>query len=302
MKSTAFKIMISGCILSGIFSCSKSETSASYSSEISADSAAVSESVSSAAGTALNGRQFLKTASVDMEVKDVYAATVSIEKTLKDLGGFVTSSHLATNVLSSETFNTSDTQAVLIKKSQAENRMRIRIPAENLSEFLQNINSQKLFLNTRIISAEDVSAKLKYAELESKRAQAAAQNITQLKNTADKVKMADQNLREDNDRQVSVMTMTDQIQYSTVDIYIKEPQLRIAEIPVANIRNIDNQYKFNFLYDAKNAFVEGFYLIQSIIVGLIRIWPLILLGTGIFFLIRSRKIRFTKPQDSATKP
>lgn len=58
--------------------------------------------------------------------------------------------------------------------------------------------------------------------------------------------------------------LTDNLKYSTVDIYIKETKLRIAEIAVTNSTNIDNKYKSDFLYSAKNAFVEGYYLIQRL--------------------------------------
>ena len=54
------------------------------------------------------------------------------------------------------------------------------------------------------------------------------------------------------------MNMTDDLKYSTIDIYIKEPQLRIAEIAVTNTTSIDNKYKYNFIYDAKDGFVYGF--------------------------------------------
>lgn len=295
MKSTTQKMLLAGMIFSGLASCSKSENTVS-SAEIATDSAEV---VSSAASAHAPGRQFLKTASIDMEVKEVYAATVEIEKVLAQLGGFVTSSNLTTHVLSSETYNTSDTEAMLVRKSETVNRMQVRIPSENLQVFLQNINGQKLFLNARIINAEEVSAKVKHDELEAKRAENTAQNIAQLKNTTDKVKMADHNQSQDNSRQIARMTLEDQIRYSTVEIDLKEPQVRVAQIPVTNIQHSDNLYRFNFLYDAKNAFVEGFYLLQNLMLFLIRIWPLAVLAGVIFFFICRRNIRFSKTEKTS---
>lgn len=51
------------------------------------------------------------------------------------------------------------------------------------------------------------------------------------------------------------------------------------------------KYKFNFLYDVKNAFVEGFYLIQKIIVGLISVWPLLIIVGIIVFFLRKRRTK-----------
>ena len=51
-----------------------------------------------------------------MEVKDVYEATVHIENALKKFGGFVTKSELQSQVIEEETYNTSDQNAVLLRK------------------------------------------------------------------------------------------------------------------------------------------------------------------------------------------
>jgi hypothetical protein len=54
------------------------------------NSIATSDSVSSVATMKVKDKQFIKTADVNMEVKDVYDATISIEKSVQELGGFVT--------------------------------------------------------------------------------------------------------------------------------------------------------------------------------------------------------------------
>jgi hypothetical protein len=72
-------------------------------------------------------------------------------------------------VVSEETYNTSDEQAMLIKKYQSENAMQVRVPTEKLGELLTLINNKKLFLNARSIHAEDVTANIKYSALEAQR-------------------------------------------------------------------------------------------------------------------------------------
>lgn len=299
MKTTYIKLSLSAVLLLGIYSCKKGEASV-HSTESAnyavADSAAsaTSDSVSSAATMTVKDKQFIKTADVNMEVKDVYEATISIEKSVQDLGGFVTHSNLHSNIMSEDTYNTSSDDAMLIKKYQTENTMQVRVPTEKLGELLVFINDKKLFLNSRIINAEDVTSNIRYAEMEGKRIKKTGENIEQLKTNKDKVKLDNDNMTEGNLQQLANMDTTDNIKYSTIDIYIKEPKLRIAEIAVTNTRNIDNKYKFNFIYDAKNAFVEGFYLIQKIVVGLITIWPLLLILGVIVYFLRKRKL--TKPE------
>ena len=298
MKTTYIKLTFGAAILLGIYSCKKSEATVSDSETAQYNKNIVAESVSSAATTLVKDKQFIKTANVNMEVKDVYEATISIEKSVLELGGFVTHSNLQSNVVSEETFNISNEEATLVKRYQTENTMQVSVPTEKLGEFLTLINSKKLFLNSRVINAEDVTSRIKYAELEGKRIKKTSENISQLKTNKDKVGMSDENRSEENQQQLANMDVADNLKYSTVDVYIKEPKLRIAEIAVTNSKNIDNKYKFNFFYSAKNAFVEGYYLIQRLVVGLIMIWPLILIAAVAFYFYRKNK--FNKKQIQTT--
>lgn len=292
MKTTYIRLSIAGALLLGIHSCKKGEVSATdLEAYATTDSAAVvaSDSISSVATMKVKDKQFIKTADVNMEVKDVYEATISIEKSVQELGGFVTQSNLHSNVISEDTYNTSNENAVLVKKYQTENRMQLRVPTDKLSELLTLINDKKLFLNSRSINAEDVTANIKYSALEAQRNKKTTDNIAQLKVNKDKVTLSDENMREGNDQQLESMNMTDQLKYSTIDIYIKEPKIRVAEIGITNTKSIDDKYKFAFVYSAKSAFVEGYYLIQRIIVGLITVWPILLIGTVIVYFLRKRK-------------
>jgi hypothetical protein len=299
MKTTYLQLSLSAVLLLGIYSCKKGEVAETdLNAYATADSSAVtvSDSISSVADMKVKDKQFIKTADVNMEVKDVYNATIAIEKSVQELGGFVTNSNLQSNVVSENTYNTSDEEAMLVKKYQTENRMQVRIPTEKLGELLTAINTNKLFLNSRSINAEDVTASIKYAELEGKRNQKTSENISKLKTNKDKVTLDDENMSEGNLQKLQSMNMTDDLKYSTIDIYIKEPQLRIAEIAVTNTTSIDNKYKYNFIHDAKDGFVYGFYLIQRTIVALINVWPLLLVAAAIIYFLRKRKT--LKPEQS----
>lgn len=289
MKTTYIRLSIATALLAGICSCKKGEATTSdyqtteYNNEISADS------ISSVATMSVKDKQFVKTANVNMEVKDVYDATISIEKSVQELGGFVTHSNLQSRIISEDTYNTSNEEAMLVKKYQTENTLQVRVPTSKLGDLLTLINDKKLFLNSRIINAEDVTSSIKYAEMEGKRIKKTSENISELKTTKDKVKMSDENMSEENLQQLANLDVTDNLKYSTVDIYIKEPKLRIAEIAVTNSENIDNKYKFDFFYSAKNAFVEGYYLIQRILIGLVTIWPIVIIAAIAFYFYRKNK-------------
>ncbi|KAF5305993.1 hypothetical protein FQR65_LT18623 [Abscondita terminalis] len=106
-------------------------------------SASATDSISSAASTQVKGKEFVKTASVNMEVKDVYDATIKIEKSTEQIGG----EKLTMRV---------DDKAVMVKYRLAEDMIVKKYPHVNWVDFLQQqINSQEfVFKIRRIINAE----------------------------------------------------------------------------------------------------------------------------------------------------
>ena len=277
MNTKFQKLVFATFILAGLFSCQKSESvDSQYESAVAtADSTSVqNDEVSYAASQQIPDKKFVKTAEVSMEVKDVYEATVHIENALKNLGGFVTKSELQSQVIEEETYNTSDQNAVLLRKFNSYNKMQVRVPSEKLGAFLTSVNDRKLFLNTRIISAEDVTNNAKIAELELKKINKTGEVISQMKNNEKKANLTEENEEKNNTQQIENLNLADNIKYSTVDIYIKEPKVRIAEIAITNTQFYDNKYQVNFFYEAKSSLLNGFYFVQKFFVFLLNFWPL----------------------------
>ena len=304
MKSPTFSIALASLLLATILSCNKTESAGTFqdmNTLTESATAEISDSISSVASLEVKDKQFIKSAQVNMEVEDVYKTTISIEKTLKEMNGFVTSSELNSQILSEKTFTISEEKAMMIREFQTENNMQVRIPTEKLGEFLQIINDKKIFLNSRVISAEDVTANIKLADLEAKRNAKTGANISGLKTDKAKVNMTNDNESENNYQKVAGFEMADNLRYSTVQIFLKEPQVRVAQIAVANIQNINDQYQYNFFYDLKSALIEGFYLIQNIFVGLIKIWPILIIGGIGFYFFRRRKMSSNFNDSDATQ-
>ena len=274
-----------------VIACKKSESSEYGNPEI-ADSSAVaisSDSISMAATQEVEGKKFIKTAQVNMEVKDVYQTTIGIEKQLKEMGGFVTKSELHSNIISEENFPINDNEAKLVREFGQVNDMEVRIPTVKLGEFLEFVNKSNLFLHSRNITAEDVSSNIMMANLEEKRMKKTENNIQKIKSNAEKVNLADNNLSEQNNQKLATYNLSDNLKYSTVSLYLKEPSTRISTIAITNTKNFDNQYRYNFFYDVKNAVIKGFYLTQEIIVGIFTIWPILIVFGICFHFWKKRK-------------
>lgn len=303
MKNNTLNLTVAAVLILSVFSCKKQESSAAgydnnAKSEVTAEGVvpgSSSDAISSAASTQVKDKEFVKTATVDMEVKDVYDATVKIENQLKEIGGYVTNSELHNNLVSEETYNQTDEKAMMVKKSNMQNNMTVKVPTLQLADFLQAINGQNLFLNSRIINAEDVTANIKMAQLEQQRMQKKSGNITNLKPTSKTVEQSDDNEREKNQNAVEAYSLRDNIAYSTVNLVLREPNVRVAEIPVVNTKSVDAKYKTNFFYEAKLSFINGFYLIQQFFILLLNLWPFMLLIAAIIYLFRFKSFKKKNP-------
>ncbi|MDE5527116.1 hypothetical protein BAX95_11850 [Elizabethkingia meningoseptica] len=303
MKNNTLNLTVAAVLILSVFSCKKQESSAAgydnnAKSEVTAEGVvpgSSSDAISSAASTQVKDKEFVKTATVDMEVKDVYDATVKIENQLKEIGGYVTNSELHNNLVSEETYNQTDEKAMMVKKSNMQNNMTVKVPTLQLADFLQAINGQNLFLNSRIINAEDVTANIKMAQLEQQRMQKKTGSITNLKPTSKTVEQSDENEREKNQNAVEAYSLRDNIAYSTVNLVLREPNVRVAEIPVVNTKSVDAKYKTNFFYEAKLSFINGFYLIQQFFILLLNLWPFMLLIAAIIYLFRFKSFKKKNP-------
>ncbi|MCL1677089.1 DUF4349 domain-containing protein [Elizabethkingia meningoseptica] len=303
MKNNTLNLTVAAVLILSVFSCKKQESSAAgyesnAKSEVTAEGVvpgSSSDTISSAASTQVKDKEFVKTATVDMEVKDVYDATVKIENQLKEIGGYVTNSELHNNLVSEETYNQTDEKAMMVKKSNMQNNMTVKVPTLQLANFLQAINGQNLFLNSRIINAEDVTANIKMAQLEQQRMQKKTGSITNLKPTSKTVEQSDDNEREKNQNAVEAYSLRDNIAYSTVNLVLREPNVRVAEIPVVNTKSVDAKYKTNFFYEAKLSFINGFYLIQQFFILLLNLWPFMLLIAAIIYLFRFKSFKKKNP-------
>ena len=301
MKSITQKIVFSLVFLVIIASCAKkNEAEATHldldlkESEAAVDSTAAS--ISMAASQEVEGKKFVRKANVDMDVSDVYQATIYIENTLKEMGGFVTSSNYRSDVLEENIFPQSEEKSLYVRKYTTKNQMEVRVPTEKLSDFLKLLNDKSIFLRERTITAEDVSANVKMAELEKQRMEKHKAQLSQQANTTKNAEATNDNERELNYQKINDFNLADELKYSTVSIYLSEPKFKISQEEMPNIRSLEDKYKGSFWYDFKEAFVDGFYGFQKFLILAANAWMFILVGVLGIFAWRNRK-KFWKKSD-----
>ena len=303
MKSITQKIVFSLVFLVIIASCAKkNEAEGTYEdlnlknleSEAVADS--TTAPISMAASQEVEGKKFVRKADVNMEVSDVYQATIYIENTLKEMGGFVTLSNYRSEVLEEKVFPQSDEKSMLVREYITKNQMQVRVPTEKLSDFLKQLNDKNIFLRERIITAEDVSTNIKMAELEKQRMAKHKAQLSQQANTIKNAEAVNENERELIYQKINDLNLADELKYSTVEIYLSEPKSKISQVEIPNTKSLKNKYHGGFGYSIKEAFADGFYGFQQFLILVAHAWMFILAGILGIFVWKNRK-KFWKKSD-----
>jgi len=296
MKSITQKIVFSLVFLVIIASCAKKiEAEGTYEDLDlkSLESEAVADSttapISMAASQEVEGKKFVRKADVNMEVSDVYQATIYIENALKEMGGFVTLSNYRSEVLEEKVFPQSDEKSMLVREYITKNQMQVRVPTEKLSDFLKQLNDKNIFLRERIITAEDVSTNIKMAELEKQRMAKHKAQLSQQTNTIKNAEAVNENERELIYQKINDLNLADELKYSTVEIYLSEPKSKISQVEIPNTKSLKNKYQGGFGYSIKEAFADGFYGFQQFLILVAHAWIFILAGVLGIFVWKNRK-------------
>ena len=296
MKSITQKIVFSLVFLVIIASCAKKNEAEGTYEDLdlkSLESEAVADSttapISMAASQEVEGKKFVRKADVNMEVSDVYQATIYIENALKEMGGFVTLSNYRSEVLEEKVFPQSDEKSMLVREYITKNQMQVRVPTEKLSDFLKQLNDKNIFLRERIITAEDVSTNIKMAELEKQRMAKHKAQLSQQTNTIKNAEAVNENERELNYQKINDLNLADELKYSTVEIYLSEPKSKISQVEIPNTKSLKNKYQGGFGYSIKEAFANGFYGFQQFLILVAHAWMFILAGILGIFVWKNRK-------------
>lgn len=280
-----------------LFSCKQSENREEISEQSSPEASTVKESSmvsSSAAVVDKNStRKFIRTADLRFKVKNVAKSTYSIENTVAKFGGFVTSTELRSNIISSSTAKISSDSLIETTRFAVENNMVIRVPNTLLDTTLKTIARQIDYLDYRIIKADDVSLKLLSNDLSQKRNQdnqnrvedAIANRGKKLGETLDAEDRLHNSQTESDEAKLSNLSMKDQINFSTLSLALYQKE----DVKRETIANPDNEeYRTSIGVRIVDGLKTGWYILEEIIIFFVNIWTIIALGAVLWFILRLR--------------
>ena len=292
MKTIAQLGLTTLVIIVLLFSCKKADYAAEESADFktTADSTAVS---SSAAVEPKNSTQkFIRTADIKFKVKNVVKSTYAIENAVAKFGGFVTYTNLQSNIHDQIKTKISQDSTLETTKFSVENNITIRVPNTQLDTVIKSIAKQIDFLDFRVIKADDVSLKLLANQLSQKRSTTNEKRVEKAIDTKGKkindIMEAENALasqKEANDsKTIENLSIQDQVNFSTITLQLYQNETIKQEITAGEKDSA--YYKPNLGIQIIDSLKTGWYILQSILVFLLNLWPFILISLGGFFLYK----------------
>lgn len=279
------KIVLTLLALGLVLSCkeSASKENAAYAEEATTDSTSVVSS-SAAVENKNSNRKFVRTADVKFKVKNVAKSTYAIEDATTKFGGFVTYTHLQSNIHSEDRTKVSQDSTLVTTKYKVDNNITIRVPNTKMDTVIKTIAKQIHFLDYRIIKADDVTLQMLSNELAQKRSNSSEKRLENAIDSKGKklnqVVIAEETLdakKEQNDAsKLQNLSLQDQVNFSTLTLNIYQDE-SIKQEMVANEKSI-NAYRPNIGLQIWDSVKTGWFMLEKIVSFIVALWPFALIG------------------------
>jgi hypothetical protein len=239
-------------------------------------------------------RKFIRTADVRFKVNNVQNATNVVEDLVDKYKGFIVRNELSTQVFNINDIEISEDSILRSKSYEASNEITLRIPNEYFEKTLRELQPIMAFLDNQTVSAEDVSLSFISNELQKKRFSKFEKRFENAIDEKGK-KLAETSSAEENlynhqssadQNQVLNLKLKDDVNYSTITLHLYQPVAIMQE----RLPNIENTHAFqpNLFLRIWQSVREGWYIFEEIIVVIFRLWFVVLLSIGGFWLYKKR--------------
>lgn len=281
MKSIGTKVLAIGIVVTSFFACNNADYKERVSMEPISEAMETTEEAYMADVKANVGNPFaqqetiktpshlkiIKTATTRYKVEDVKKATTAIKKMAVKYDAYI----------SELSFNNT-----LYEK---QNKFTIKVPNIHFDTMMDTIAGTASFIEFENITTKDVteefmdiSARLKTKQEVKKRFEEVlrkrAVTVEDILLTEDKLRVIQEEIESAQGR---LKYLTDKVSFSTIHVDLYE---------TVEYRDEPDSYTKTFIDKAKNGFSNGWSIVEVLVLGLITIWPLLLMGIVIWFLVK----------------
>jgi hypothetical protein len=237
-------------------------------------------------------RKFIRTAELKFRVNRVINSTYDIENITGRQGGFVTFTNLVSNIDFKTSITISPDSSIETTYFTVTNTIILRVPNTELDTTLKEIAKNIVYLDYRIIKAEDVALQVLSNKLTQQRAEKSEERLgkaiddrgKKLRETTEAEALLQDKEEQADKAKISNLSLADQINFSTVNISIYQRQQILREL-IPNNTNPE-AYKPGLGKRIVSALEVGWHILEAIVLFLIKLWALILIAVVAYIIYR----------------
>lgn len=290
-----FSFLIISVIL---FSCSADRKEDRASVEYASASEAIADSVSTymkgIATDTINGisHNFIRKADLKFKVDNVLNSSKKIEDIVTGYGGYISSSELVSNKNYAQSTQINKDSILEQTFYTTTNHISLRVPNQKLDTVLRQISDLALFMDFRTLRSDDVKMKLFYNKLAENRyknyknkLEAKVGKVTtkqaQVLSTEENI-LAKQTSADE--KRIETYELADQVNYSTINLEAYQSQTVMKQLLAVQERV--EPYQPSFFSKLGESFLNGFTILKQFVLGVVNIWGVLLILTGIGFGVK----------------
>jgi len=240
--------------------------------------------VSSKAAEAKANDSIIRTADLKFKVKQVYKATTAIEDIATQVGGFVTSSNLTSNIDQENNTEISADSSLVTTLYTVTNNMVLRVPNTALDTTLKSMAYLIDYLDYRNIKADDSRLLFLQSQLRRNRLQNHSKRVENNIETKGKKLVETNSAEEDilntqekaDNALLESYSLKDKVNFSTITLTIYQSQ-GIKRDVITNTKNIE-PYKPSIIKRMADSIKTGWIVMEDLLLFLVSIWSFIMLA------------------------
>ena len=218
-------------------------------------------------------KKIIKTASLNLEVKDYNTFYSSLRENVKNLGGYI-----ATEEQSQSDY-------------KIENSFTIKVPVDQFDNAVAQLTSNTEKINEKKISSQDVTTEIVDTKSRMEAKKQVRLRYMDLLNQAKNIQEILSVQSEINGIQEEIESAAGRIEWLGHSSVFSTINLTYYQILNLSAKNIDNP---SFGTKLGNAFKTGWSWVGDLFVGLVSVWPLFLLGFSVFIIYKRTKLQRPK--------
>ncbi len=230
-------------------------------------------------------RDIIKTASIQLEVNQLERSIIELKQALKPINGYVHKYEINNDSYTQDSYQKSMDSTVTIEKLLPRSSLSVRIPIAYADSFINYILNADATISSLKISDEDVTENIWEKKQRAK--------IYDQSAKVKEHKGSSKNISYDNDNAIDAIkskATAAKLNYETKYLWF---DIRLNALPVIKTKTslTAKNYRTPIHIGLANALIGGWHICENILIGLLTIWPVLLLLGLVLFFVRKYRIK-----------